>query len=71
MPDALSMNGASNPGTPEWVSLSMGGQVGSSIIGAVVSQIARVRLELCRDLLLLQHVALQLGTVSKLGTEYL
>ncbi|CAL4065945.1 unnamed protein product, partial [Meganyctiphanes norvegica] len=69
MPDALSMNGASNPGIPDWVSLSLGGQVGSSIIGAVVAQFARVRLELCRDLLLLQHIALQLGTQCRLTPE--
>lgn len=68
MPDALTLeNGIlSSPGGLSGV---LSGRAGAAVISAVVAQMAKVRLELCRDLLLLQQVALHLGHQCRLNPD--
>ncbi|KAK8747817.1 hypothetical protein OTU49_016620 [Cherax quadricarinatus] len=67
MPDALTLeNGIKSSGS---LSGALSGRAGAAIIGAVVAQVAKVRLELCRDLLLLQQVALHLGHKCRLTPD--
>ncbi|XP_066987755.1 nuclear pore complex protein Nup160 [Macrobrachium rosenbergii] len=68
MPDSLVLENGGLP-PPQSVSEAFRGCAGASVISAVVAQMARVRLELCRDLLLLQQVALQLGHQCRLTTD--
>nr|XP_045619650.1 nuclear pore complex protein Nup160-like isoform X1 [Procambarus clarkii] len=68
MPDALTLeNGIkSSPGS---LSGALSGRTGAAIVSAVVAQVAKVRLELCRDLLLLQQMALHLGHKCRLTSD--
>ncbi|XP_063612781.1 nuclear pore complex protein Nup160-like, partial [Penaeus indicus] len=68
MPDALTLENGSMC-VPETLSGVLCGHAGAAIVSAVVAQIAKGRLELCRDLLLLQQVALQLGHQCRLTPE--
>ena len=70
-PDALSIditiNGNKlNQAIPGWLNGYMNGRLGAAIIAAVVNQLASNRLDICRDLLLLQHISLQLGQICRL-----
>ncbi|XP_042215921.1 nuclear pore complex protein Nup160-like [Homarus americanus] len=68
MPDALTLeNGISS--SPGSLAGALSGRAGAAVISAVVSQVAKVRLELCRDLLLLQQVALHLGHQCRLTPD--
>ena len=68
MPDSMVLENGSIP-PPHSISGAFTGCAGAAVISAVVSQMARVRLELCRDLLLLQQVTLQLGHQCRLTTD--
>lgn len=59
LPDALAQgdSGACSSGA---VSGLLAGRSGAAVVGAVVGQVAHVRFQLCRDLLVLQQAALQL-----------
>lgn len=66
MPDAMTVeNGIAGPDMSE----ALCGRAGAAVVSAVVGQMARVRLELCRDLLLIQQVSLQLGQQCRLSPE--
>ncbi|MPC63459.1 Nuclear pore complex protein Nup160 [Portunus trituberculatus] len=59
LPDALAQgdNGACPGGA---VAGLLAGRAGAAVVGAVVGQVAHVRFQLCRELLVLQQAALQL-----------
>ncbi|XP_076070000.1 nuclear pore complex protein Nup160 isoform X2 [Oratosquilla oratoria] len=57
-PDELVLDPAACNAVPEGLAKALSSRLGTSVAAAVVMQIAEVRLELCRNLLLLQHVAL-------------
>ncbi|KAB7500634.1 Nuclear pore complex protein, partial [Armadillidium nasatum] len=65
-PDALTLelNGESVSDIPSWLSGAFCSRLGSSLVGAVVSQFSEHRLQMCRNLLLLQHILLQLNILS-------
>ncbi|XP_042241779.1 nuclear pore complex protein Nup160-like, partial [Homarus americanus] len=65
MPDALTLENGISSWREAWPVLCPD-VLGAAVISAVVSQVAKVRLELCRDLLLLQQVALHLGHQCRL-----
>ncbi|KAK3858813.1 hypothetical protein Pcinc_035022 [Petrolisthes cinctipes] len=67
LPDSLALVEGSNPGGE--VDGALGGRAGAGLVGAVVQQMGRGRLELCRDLLVLQQAALLLAHQSRLAPD--
>lgn len=65
-PDALNLDSSEEGGrtTSPWLAQAFSSRLGSSIIASVVSQLSQHRLQLCRDLLLLQRILLQLNITS-------